>query len=188
MSTLLSRLVRLCPLLLCPAASAEGADTTPTAIFDLDRYLGTWYETARFENFFERGLHDVSAVYERMKDGSIRITNSGTRENGTRKTATGTATKEADSPAGELQVSFIPPHALFSTDYRILYITPGYEGALVSDSDGDNLWLLQRRKGGDAEVQEQLLDEARRRGFDTTQLIYPTTSSKCGSEAEVDAE
>ncbi len=175
-------------LLLCPAAIADKVDTTAASVLDLDRYLGTWYETARYENFFERGLRDVSAVYEKQEDGSIRVTNSGSTEDGKRKVSTGKATKEADSPAGELQVSFIPPHALFSTDYRILYVTPDYEGALVSDDDGSSLWLLQRRQGGDPGIQKMLLREARRRGFDTTKLISPVTPEVKASETEVNAD
>ncbi len=150
----------------------EGADTTPLDELDLGRYLGTWFETARYDNIFERGMSDVSAVYERQEDGSIRVTNSGVRKDGRRRSVQGTATQEKDAPAGELQVSFVPPHMLFSTAYRILHVTDGYRGALVSNKNGSILWLLQRREGGWPEVERELLSEAVRRGFDTGKLLY----------------
>ncbi len=172
-----------------PAALAAEVDTTPANDFDLSRYLGNWHETARIENFFERGLHDVTALYEMLADGSIRVTNAGTAADGKRHEAVGKARRQQGERAGALEVSFVPPYSQFFSDYRILYVTPDYSGALVSDSEGDRLWLLERSSESDPEVQQELLREAEQRGFDTAKLIYPDEEADkaAASESEVNA-
>ncbi len=159
-------------MLVSPAVFAEGADTTPAHQLDLGRYLGTWHETARIDNIFERGLHAVTALYERLADGRIRVTNSGTGVDGKRQDVVGLARQQEGAPAGGLEVSFVPPYSHFFSDYRILYVTPDYSGALVSDADGSMLWLLERSAESNPDVRARLLDEARQRGFDTTELIF----------------
>ncbi len=179
-------------LLLSPTALAASADTTPAHELDLGRYLGTWHETARIDNFFERGLHAVTALYEKLADGRIRVTNAGMNKDGERREVVGMAQAVEDAPqAGALEVSFVPPYNHFFADYRILYVTPDYSGALVSDADGNMLWLLERSEEGNPQVREELLNEARRRGFDTTELIFAeeqAPATKEPSEAEVDAK
>ncbi len=186
----LSRLAITCTLLLFPSALTNEVDTTPAAELDLSRYLGTWHETARFDNIFERGLHAVSALYERLADGRLRVTNSGTAPDGHRYDVSGIARQQEGATGGDLEVSFVPPYMGFFSDYRILYVTPDYSGALVSDADGNSLWLLERNAESDPEVRQRLLEEARERGFDTTELIYDEelTSGSEGSESEVDAD
>ncbi len=174
-----------CTLLLAPAAL--GANTTPAAELDLERYLGTWHETARFDNIFERGLHAVTALYERLADGRIRVTNSGTSADGEHHDVIGMARQVEDSTGGDLEVSFVPPYMWLFSDYRILYVTPDYSGALVSDADGNMLWLLERDAESDPEVRARLLEEAENRGFDTSELIYDEEPGVPASESEVDS-
>ncbi len=182
-------LAATCALLLAPAALANEVDTTPAAKLDLARYLGLWHETARFDNIFERGLQAVTALYEKMADGRIRVTNSGTAADGHRYDAVGMARQEEGATGGALEVTFVPPYMGFYSDYRILYVTPDYSGALVSDADGDNLWLLERGQESDPEVRQRLLEEAEKRGFDITELIYDTApGADEASEAEVNPE
>ncbi len=190
MNASLSRIVLGAPLLLPPLALADDVNTTPTRQLDLARYLGTWHETARFENVFERGLHAVTALYERMADGRIRVTNSGTAADGVRHDAVGVAQQQEGGSGGDLEVSFVPPYTGFYSDYRILYVTPDYSGALVSDADGSMLWLLERDARSNPDVRELLLNEAQKRGFDTTELIFDAdmTPDAASSETEVDTE
>ncbi len=179
------------PLLLAPTVLAAEVNTTPAPELDLERYLGTWHETARIENLFERGLHAVTALYERMADGRIRVTNSGTAADGKRHDVVGMA-RPAENATGEggLEVSFVPPYSHFFSDYRILYVTPDYSGALVSDADGNMLWLLERSEESQPQVRERLMEEARQRGFDTTDLLFDAeqTPESEASETEVNAD
>ncbi len=179
-------------LLLSPFALAKEVNTNPVEELDLGRYLGTWHETARIDNLFQRGLHAVTALYERLADGRIRVTNSGTAMDGRRHDVVGVArpAEEAEGEGG-LEVSFVPPYAHFFSDYRILYVTPDYSGALVSDADGDMLWLLERSEQSNPEVRRQLLEEAQQRGFDTSELIFDAELAPAESdtsESEVHAE
>ncbi len=191
MKHLIPTLAVACSLLGTTAAHADGADTTPADKVDLERYLGEWHEAARFDNIFERGLHAVSALYEKLEDGTLRVTNTGTARDGQQHEAIGKARRQEGEAEGALEVSFVPPYTSFFSDYRILYVTPDYSGALVSDADGDNLWLLERSEGGDPDVLDELLQEAERRGFDTGELIYSSPrddADEAGSEAEINAE
>ncbi len=177
-------------LLLSSLAPAAEVNTTPARKLDLARYLGTWHETARLDHFFERGLHAVTALYERMADGRVRVTNSGTAADGVQHDAMGVAQAQEGNNEGALEVSFVPPYSDFYSDYRILYVTPDYSGALVSDADGSMLWLLERNSPSDPEVRELLLQEAQERGFDTSELIYDADMAPDAppSESEIDAE
>ncbi len=193
MTRIFPGLALTCALLLSPAAVAAEVNTTPARELDLARYLGAWHETARFDNIFERGLHAVTALYERLEDGRIRVTNSGTAEDGHRYDAIGMARQQEGAAPGGLEISFVPPYTGFFSDYRILYVTPDYSGALVSDAEGDQLWILERSETGDPAVLQRLLQEAEQRGFDTSELIYDSdmpASEDEGedSEAEVDTE
>ncbi len=187
----LSSLALCGTLLFSASALAKNADTTPIDSLNLERYLGTWHETARMENIFERGLHAVTALYERLADGRIRVTNSGTAADGKRHDVVGMARPVDNATSeGDLEVTFVPPYTGFYSDYRILYVTPDYSGALVSDADGSMLWLLERDDKSNPEVRELLLQEAQQRGFDTTELIFdaaPGSGSEV-SETEVDTE
>ncbi len=167
------RHLALCGLAVFGVGSGLAAppDTTPASEFDLQRYQGIWHEQARFDIIFERGLTDITALYEILPDGTVRVTNSGTDAEGKRHSVTGRArVAESGNPA-DLLVSFIPPFTLFESSYRVLYVTPDYGGALVSDADGRYLWLLERSPKGTPEVTERLMQEAAKRGFDLTKLI-----------------
>ncbi len=146
-------------------------DTTPARQFDLARYQGRWYEQARFDILFERGLTNISAFYELLPDGTVRVTNAGTDAAGRRHEVVGRAViGEAGNPA-DLLVSFVPPYTIVQSSYRVLYVTPDYGGALVSDKEGRYLWLLERSPQGNPAVTERLMEEAARRGFDLSRLL-----------------
>ena len=141
-------------------------DNAPVCSLDLNRYLGVWYEIARFDHSFERGVEDAKAVYTLNKDGTVKVVNSGIK-NGKPKTAIGKG-KRTDEP-GLLRVSFFGP---FYADYRVMMIDADYSYALVGSGGADYLWILSRTTSLPDAVKSAILAEATRRGYDTSKLIW----------------
>ena len=144
-------------------------DITPVQKFDLDRYLGRWYEIARFDHRFERGLSEVSAEYTAQNNGMIKVLNSGFKAKiGKRSQIVGRA--KTTEVAGVLRVSFF---WIFYSDYRVLALGDNYEWALVGSGDsGKYLWILSRTEVLPKETVEKIIAEAERRGFDTKKLLF----------------
>lgn len=133
---------------------------------DLNKFLGKWYEIARFDHRFERGMQQCTAIYAIKPDGKIKVSNEGIKD-GKYKKSIGKA-KLTDEP-GVLRVSFFGP---FYSDYRILMLASDYSYALVG-SDSDNyLWILSRTPKLEKSTQDMLVSEAKRRGYDTNKLIW----------------
>ena len=146
--------------------SGPKVDNTPVAALDLNRYLGEWYEIARFDHSFERGVEQAKAVYTLKEDGTIKVENSGIKD-GKPKTAIGKG-KRTKEPA-LLRVSFFGP---FYADYRVMKIDASYAYALVGSGGAGYLWILSRTKVLPDAAKRELLDEAKRRGYDTDKLIW----------------
>ena len=151
---------------LAGCVSGPKVDNTPVSALDLNRYLGEWYEIARFDHSFERGVEQAKANYTQNADGTIKVVNSGIK-NGKPKTAVGKG-KTTDTP-GLLRVSFFGP---FYADYRVMLIDKDYTRALVGSSSADYLWLLSRSPELSETAKSELLYEARRRGYVTDKLIW----------------
>ena len=151
---------------LAGCVSGPKVDNTPVAARDLNRYLGEWYEIARFDHSFERGVEQTKANYTQNADGTSKVVNSGIK-NGKPKTAIGKG-KRTDTPA-LLRVSFFGP---FYADYRVMLIDEDYTYALVGSGCADYLWILSRTSGLSETAKSELLAEARRRGYDTDRLIW----------------
>lgn len=152
--------------------SAQKVDNTPiTKAFDLDRYLGHWYEIAKFNHSFEIGITNAVATYASRDDGKISVTNSGWRD-GKAKTSMGKA-KTTDTPA-LLRVSFFGP---FYSDYRILMLSDDYRYALVGSGSPKYLWILSRTPVLPPETRDALVKEAHRRGYDVSKLIWVDQSA-----------
>ena len=141
-------------------------DNTPVASIELDRYLGTWYEIARFDHRFERGLTQPQAEYSLREDGKISVVNTGIKD-GKEKRSTAVA-KTTNTPA-LLRVSFFRP---FYGDYRVLLLDEDYRYALVGGSSDDFLWILARQPQLDEETKALILAEAQRRGYDIGKLLW----------------
>ena len=133
---------------------------------DPARFLGSWYEVARFDHFFERGMTHTKANYVIRDDGKIDVINTGIK-NGKPKTAKGIA-KLTDTPA-LLRVSFFGP---FYSDYRIMLLDADYQYMLIGSGSDGYLWILSRTPRLSEEAKTELLSEARRRGYDTDRLIW----------------
>jgi apolipoprotein D and lipocalin family protein len=144
---------------------------TTVSEFELDRYLGTWYEVARLDHRFERGMSDVTANYSMRDDGGVSVVNRGFEEpKGEWTSANGKAYFVGDSDVGELKVSFFGP---FYGGYNIIELDKDdYQYSLVAGPDRDYLWILSRSPQLDPEVMSALVEKANSLGFPTDELIY----------------
>jgi len=144
---------------------------TPVTDFQAERYLGTWYEIARLDHSFERGMSRVTAQYTRRDDGGIDVLNRGWVDaDKAWKEARGKAYFVEGADTGHLKVSFFGP---FYGAYGIFELDrPDYRYALVSGPDTSYLWLLARSPTLDAATQSRLIARAAALGFDTRRLIF----------------
>ena len=153
-------------VLLAGCASAPEVDNSVVPSFDLARYLGEWHEIARFDHSFERGVEEAKASYSLRPDGKVEVRNTGVKD-GKPTVAEGVG-KTTETP-GLLRVTFFWP---FYADYRVMAIDDAYTAALVGSGGADYLWILSRTPSLDPALRETLLAEARRRGYDTSKLLW----------------
>ncbi len=142
----------------------------PVTNFDIERYLGTWYEIVRLDHGFERGLTRVTANYTLRDDGGVKVINSGYDEkSGERKEAIGKAYFVEGPEIGQLKVSFFGP---FYGGYTIVELDQDYQYALVSGPTRSYLWILARSPDLSTAIVERLVARATELGFATDELIY----------------
>jgi len=142
----------------------------PAKPVDLQRYLGTWYEIARYDASFERGCEAVTAEYSLRKDGSIRVLNTCRQgsPSGRLRSSEGKAKIVPDSGNAKLKVSFFGP--LFFGDYWVVDHSDDYEWSIVGEPRGKYLWILHRDATPDADTTDMLIERTRQLGYDTTLL------------------
>ncbi len=142
----------------------------PVELFQVERYLGTWYEIARLDHSFERGLSRVTAEYRMRDDGGIRVLNRGySAAEDKWKEAEGRAYFVKSPEQGFLKVSFFGP---FYGSYVVLELDrQNYSYALVCGPDRSYLWILARSPNLDEKIKKSLIDKAAALGFDTSKLI-----------------
>jgi apolipoprotein D and lipocalin family protein len=158
-------------MMLTGCSTAPPAGLSSVTPFEVNRYLGKWYEIARLDHSFERGLTDVSATYALKSDGSLEVINRGfnTKKNEW-KSATGRALFTGSPQQGSLKVSFFGP---FYGGYHVLALDQtGYQWALVSGPDREYLWILARTKVLAPAIRDELVAEAKKMGFATDKLIW----------------
>lgn len=143
----------------------------PVDDFQVERYLGKWYEIARLDHAFERGLTSVTADYSVRPEGGILVVNRGySTKEGKWKQVEGKAYFAAQPERGFLKVSFFGP---FYASYVIFELDRDqYSYALVCGPDRSYLWLLARSPRMDEDLKKRLIGKAADMGFDTSQLIY----------------
>ena len=143
----------------------------PIQNFELDRYVGRWYEVARLDHSFERGLEAVTANYSLREDGGIRVINSGRDINsGELQQAEGRAYFVDKSNIGHLKVSFFGP---FYGSYVIFELDQiDYQYAFVAGNSTDYLWLLARTPAVSEAVLSNFKQKASKYGFNTDDLIF----------------
>jgi len=138
--------------------------------FDAQRYLGKWYEIARFDFRFERGLNNTTATYTMNSDGSIRVENRGyDYAKKTWKNAIGKAKFATTPDEARLKVSFFGP---FYAGYNVIALDAEYKYALIAGGDLDYLWLLSRETTMPEKVKENYLELAKKIGFKTDELLW----------------
>lgn len=142
----------------------------PVDQFIIERYLGTWYEVARLDHSFERGMSHVTATYSMRKDGGVKVVNSGylTAKQKT-KSATGKAYFVNRPDQAHLKVSFFGP---FYGSYVVYELGDHYDYAFVSGPDTSYLWLLSRTPTISPQLAEHFKTSAAKLGFDTDKLIW----------------
>ena len=144
---------------------------TPVTSFQIERYLGKWYEIARLDHRFERGLTQISAEYSMRPDGGLKVLNRGySKEKQEWSEAEGRGYFVQSPNEAYLKVSFFGP---FFGSYIVFELdTVNYQYALISGPDKSYFWLLARTPTIDDNLKKKLIAKAAALGFDTTKLIF----------------
>ncbi len=170
---ILTRMIVLMMIAVAGAGTAGAAESTenipPVPDFELNRYLGTWYEIARLPHRFEKGLSRVTATYTLNPNGTIQVLNRGFKAAKNKwSQAEGKAwVPDPDVPA-RLKVRFFWP---FSAEYKIIRLDPEYRWAVVTSSQNNYLWFLCREPVMDEALYKSLVQYVSENGFDVSKLI-----------------
>ena len=166
----LLKIAALAAVVLLGACTGVPEGLTPVKDFDGERYLGTWYEIARLDHSFERGLSKVSATYSRREDGGIRVLNRGFNSaEGEWSEAEGRAYFTQGPEVGALKVSFFGP---FYSGYNVIAIDPDYTYALVAGASLKYLWILSRETSIPDDIKSKYLKIAQDIGYNVADLLW----------------
>jgi len=156
-------------LLLLAGCTGLPKGIEPVTGFGQDRYLGTWYEIARLDHSFERGLSQVTAEYSLNDDGSIKVINRGyNEEKGEWEEAEGRAVFVGDSDVGHMKVSFFGP---FYASYVVFELDDDYSTVYITGYNRNYLWLMSRTPEVSDEELEAFRERAVAEGFELGELI-----------------
>lgn len=165
---LLAATLGLAVLLAGCVGKPEGV--TPVTGFDSARYLGKWYEVARLDNSFEKGLDNVTADYSMRDDGGIKVVNRGFKAAKKEWSQSEGKAYFVEGPnTGYLKVSFFGP---FYGSYVVFDLDPAYQYSMVTGNDKSYLWLLSRTPQLDPAIKKRLVDKAQALGYDTSKLVW----------------
>lgn len=156
---------------MCGCSQETEIDPPAVMSLDLERYVGHWYEIARFDHSFERNLVGCTADYSINEDGTIKVVNSGYKNtlDGTFKQSEGNARRPDASKPGMLEVSFF---LSFYSPYNVLELADDYRYALVGSKSDKYLWILSRTAKMEQADIDFLLQSAKKRGYDTDKFIW----------------
>lgn len=152
-----------------PARS--GLDTSTIDSLDITRYMGRWYELARFDHPFERNMELVTATYTLQPDGRVEVINSGYNTRRDKYKQSRGIARTVKGRQGELEVTFF---LNFWSPYKILELAPDYSYALVGSNSDKYLWILSRTPRLPSDVLNDILAMAESRGYNTDLLIWVT--------------
>ena len=157
----------------CKAENPEFNVTIENTVqeLDLDRYLGKWYEIARFDHSFERGLVGATANYSITEDGKIKVVNTGYKDSfdGKFNQAEAKAYRPDENYPGALKVSFF---LFFYSDYWVLDLDENYTFALIGSKKEKYLWILSRTPEMAPADLQRVLNKAVSLGYNTGNLIW----------------
>ena len=175
----MKRLVVIVAIVLSGCAGIpEGIE--PVDNFELEPYLGTWFEIARLDHSFERGLTNVTANYSLRDDGGVAVLNRGYRAaKGEWDEAHGKAYFIGDPGVGRLKVSFFGP---FYGAYNVFELCDNYEYSIVAGPNRSYLWILAREPQLPQTLLDELLSKAEAAGYDTSELILVEHDSAPNSD------
>ena len=162
-------------IILCLPVLLSGCVGTPDNVkpvnnFELQRYLGKWYEIARLDHRFERGLSKISAQYSLREEGGVKVINRGYSEAEQQwREAEGKAYFVDDPSTAHLKVSFFGP---FYGSYIVFDLDENYQYAMISGPDTDYLWILSRTSQLEQSTIDRLVNKAKTLGFNTDELIF----------------
>lgn len=160
-------LLVILPCLVSCTGIPDGVE--PVKGFELERYLGRWYEIARLDHSFERGLTQVTAEYKPGPGGSVRVLNRGYSADDGWQSAEGKALFVGPADEGHLKVSFFGP---FYGSYIVFELDPDYQYAFVAGNSKSYLWLLARTPAISPELRQHFIRRATELGFPIEQLIF----------------
>lgn len=154
-----------------PAASP----LTPIEALDVPRYLGTWYEIAKYPNWFQRTcVANTQARYSLLGDGQLQVVNRCQHADGQTIEAIGTAVQQGDTTSARLKVRFAPAWLSFLPfvwgDYWVIDLDPAYQLAAVAEPRREYLWILSRTPKVDDKSYQALLERLTQKGFDLSKL------------------
>ena len=153
----------------CLANEPKKLNTSTVKQLDLKRFMGKWYEIARYEHTFEKGMTYVTAEYSLLPDGKIRVINRGMK-NGKPKEIIGKARQpDPIEHPGRLEVSFF---LWFYADYYILELDKDYQHAIIGSNTDKYLWILSRSPEIPKDTLDKLLTNIRQRGYDLSKLVF----------------
>jgi apolipoprotein D and lipocalin family protein len=172
-----------------PLASvqAQSSETSPAplesiAALDVPRYMGTWYEVAKYPNWFQkRCVANTSATYTIQPNGMLQVLNRCQKEDGSMSEALGAAKQVGDATSPKLEVRFAPAWLSFLPfvwgNYWVIDLDPQYQLAAVSEPSRKYLWILSRSKTVEPKAYEALLQRLKQQGFnlDAIEISKQTT-------------
>jgi len=169
---MIKRLLLFIPILLSACVNIP-ENVSPVTGFHIDQYLGTWYEIARLDHSFERGLERVTAQYSLRDDGGIKVVNKGIDPKKNRwKEVIGKGYFVGDSSLGSLKVSFWGP---FYSSYNIIVLDKKkYSYSMVCGPNKSYLWILAREPHMEEFLKSELMNRAKALGFETDKMIHVT--------------
>lgn len=144
-------------------------DISTVKQLDVQKFMGKWYEIARYNHWFEKGMTHVCTDYSLLPDGKIKVVNKGIRKGKTKETTGKARRPHPEEYPGRLQVSFF---LWFYDDYYILELDKEYRYAIIGSSSDKYLWILSRTPRLPEETLRELVRNIRKRGYDCSKLIF----------------
>lgn len=156
--------------LLSSSCASIPKNATAVHNFEVNRYLGSWYEISRFDYRFEKDLDNVAAQYRLNDNGTIKVINSGYNlKKNEWKSTKGEAKFKKNKSIAEIKVSFFKP---FYSGYNVVAIDKEYKYALVAGRNLNYLWILSREKTIPENIKKEYLSLAQKIGYDTSKLVW----------------